>query len=359
MEKLNIDKPVEEEEEEYEVEKIVAHKVVKSGRSKAFRYFIKWLNYDDADNTWENEDNVFATDILTQYWSNLPKTDKDRILFETLQSKKKNPIILSSPSPPKVAKVITATSSPSPPSSPILAPTPKPSITSFFDKKRMDRVPTTKQATVSSSSSTSEITKSKDILQQTKLSEGSNITITHHQHQTSRKGKEKEDSLTPTIEPRVVAAAAASENGTVQKNGSSKKSNIFSSDEDEEEEGAGNKKRTRSAYTDYFTEQHKKKKRISKSPPIEDEDDDLGSNEELVEETNLITFNEALDTDPNRDWNELAIKVEYIGRELEGAPLYCAVKWKDDVVSLHSFDLVKSKRPDLVIDALVKQIYNE
>lgn len=44
MEKLNIDNPVEEEEEEeYEVEKIVAHKIVKSGRSKVCNKYISPL----------------------------------------------------------------------------------------------------------------------------------------------------------------------------------------------------------------------------------------------------------------------------------------------------------------------------
>lgn len=83
------------------------------------------------------------------------------------------------------------------------------------------------------------------------------------------------------------------------------------------------RKRTRGGYTDYFTEQHKKSKRSSVSPTLEEME--VVTNE--TNESETIIFDESFGTDPSRDWDELAVTVEYIGRETKGAPLHCAVKW--------------------------------
>ncbi|KAI8095618.1 hypothetical protein BDF21DRAFT_11164 [Thamnidium elegans] len=267
------------EEEEYEVEKIIGHKIVKVKNTKTFKYYIKWLNYAETDNTWEKEEDVFAFDILAQYWSNLPKTDKDRVLFETLQSKKKNPIILSSPTP-KVAKVITA--SPSPPSSPTLQPVDsKPTLVSFFSTNK--RIESDKQASTSSFSSST-------ALQQSKISDSYSDASNHN-----LPTKNKQNVIDPI--------------------------SLKGKDKAVDEEDVESRKRTRNTYTDYFTEQHKKSKRSSVSPALED----METNETNPPDT--IIFDESFGTDPLRDWDELAVKVEYIGREMKGAPLHCAVKW--------------------------------
>ncbi|KAI9267068.1 hypothetical protein EDC94DRAFT_16785 [Helicostylum pulchrum] len=323
MNKNNLDVAPLVEEEEYEVEKIVGHKIVKTKNTKSFKYYIKWMNYAETDNTWEKEADVFAFDIIAQYWSSLPKTDKDRVLFETLQSKKKNPIILSSPTP-KVAKVITA--SPSPPSSPILQPVDsKPTLVSFFSTNK--RVEPDKQASSSSSSPSSPIA-DKSILQQSKISDAyaSNYNLT-------TKSKQKVLDATTTT--------------TDLDNDKGKSKAVV----EEEEES---RKRTR-GYTDYFTEQHKKSKRSSVSPTLEE----MAVETPETNKSETIIFDESFGTDPSRDWDTLAVTVEYIGRETKGAPLHCAVKWKDDVVSLHSVALVRKKRPDLIIDAFIKRIDDE
>src|SRR6266403_4458882 len=56
-----------EGEEEYEVERIVAHR--KFGRSKRLQYLIKWKGYPESDNTWEPADQVHASDLVKRYHS--------------------------------------------------------------------------------------------------------------------------------------------------------------------------------------------------------------------------------------------------------------------------------------------------
>src|SRR6266478_10200946 len=56
-----------EGEEEYEVERIVAHRMF--GRSKSRQYLIKWKGYPESDNSWEPADHVHAPDLLKHYHS--------------------------------------------------------------------------------------------------------------------------------------------------------------------------------------------------------------------------------------------------------------------------------------------------
>src|SRR6266403_1127371 len=54
-------------EEEYEVERIVAHR--QFGRSKRLQYLIKWKGYPESDNTWEPADQVHAPELVKHYQS--------------------------------------------------------------------------------------------------------------------------------------------------------------------------------------------------------------------------------------------------------------------------------------------------
>ncbi len=56
-----------EGEEEYKVERIVAHRVF--GRSKRLQYLIKWKGYPESDNSWEPADQVHAPDLVKHYHS--------------------------------------------------------------------------------------------------------------------------------------------------------------------------------------------------------------------------------------------------------------------------------------------------
>ncbi|KAF9922912.1 hypothetical protein FBU30_006966 [Linnemannia zychae] len=49
---------------EYEVERVVGHKYLR-GR---LHYHLKWNGYDSDENTWEDQDNVFCTDLIEAYW---------------------------------------------------------------------------------------------------------------------------------------------------------------------------------------------------------------------------------------------------------------------------------------------------
>ncbi|CAB5198578.1 hypothetical protein RhiirA1_450256 [Rhizophagus irregularis] len=55
------------EDDEYVVEKILSHKNRPDGR---FQYFLKWKDYPDSENSWEDEENIYATDLLEAYWRN-------------------------------------------------------------------------------------------------------------------------------------------------------------------------------------------------------------------------------------------------------------------------------------------------
>src|SRR6266436_6299666 len=54
-------------EEEYEVERIVAHQ--QFGRTKQLQYLIKWKGYPESDNTWEPADQVHAPELVKHYQS--------------------------------------------------------------------------------------------------------------------------------------------------------------------------------------------------------------------------------------------------------------------------------------------------
>src|SRR6266403_665187 len=55
------------EEEEFKVERIVAHRMF--GRSKCLQYLIKWKGYPKSDNSWEPADQVHAPDLVKHYQS--------------------------------------------------------------------------------------------------------------------------------------------------------------------------------------------------------------------------------------------------------------------------------------------------
>lgn len=55
----------------YEVEKIMDHKII---NGQIF-YLVKWVGWDEADNTWEPEENVLRCPlIVSEYMLNLPES---------------------------------------------------------------------------------------------------------------------------------------------------------------------------------------------------------------------------------------------------------------------------------------------
>jgi hypothetical protein len=63
----------ESDSENYEVEKIIDHRVDPRGRR---RYLIQWRGYRPDDNTWEDEDNLNCPDILKDYLQMVKQTQK-------------------------------------------------------------------------------------------------------------------------------------------------------------------------------------------------------------------------------------------------------------------------------------------
>ncbi|CDH55616.1 predicted protein [Lichtheimia corymbifera JMRC:FSU:9682] len=75
----------EEEEGVYEVERIVDHRM--SRRYPGTKeYLIKWKNYDEDSNTWENEKNVFSEELMKKYWDEKNKERKDKKRSTALSS---------------------------------------------------------------------------------------------------------------------------------------------------------------------------------------------------------------------------------------------------------------------------------
>lgn len=56
----------------WEVEKIVEHKKLKNGK---YKYLVKWVGYNDSDNTWEPQNNLRLINksemstLKKKYWS--------------------------------------------------------------------------------------------------------------------------------------------------------------------------------------------------------------------------------------------------------------------------------------------------
>ncbi|CAG8490671.1 634_t:CDS:2 [Funneliformis caledonium] len=54
-----------DEAEVYEVESVLDH----NKRKNKTYYLIKWKGYTEEESTWEDEDNVFAEDLVKEYWT--------------------------------------------------------------------------------------------------------------------------------------------------------------------------------------------------------------------------------------------------------------------------------------------------
>ncbi|CAB4385848.1 unnamed protein product [Rhizophagus irregularis] len=62
-------------EDEYVVEKIIDHRKIKG----VTQYYLKWKGYPEDDNTWENESDVFAKELIEKYWKKIEKSNKQSV----------------------------------------------------------------------------------------------------------------------------------------------------------------------------------------------------------------------------------------------------------------------------------------
>lgn len=70
----NDQSPNEDEPEEYTVEKIIDSRINAHGVKE---YFLKWIGYDDKDNTWEPEDNLDCPGLIRAFEAERTK-EKER-----------------------------------------------------------------------------------------------------------------------------------------------------------------------------------------------------------------------------------------------------------------------------------------
>ncbi|ORE10584.1 chromo-domain-containing protein [Rhizopus microsporus var. microsporus] len=255
--------------EEYEVEKILDHKVIKRGKKVTFKYLIKWLNYDESDNTWEREANIFATDLIVQYWNTVPDHNPDKKLHQSLtgQSSTENHKVASVPV--NVPRVIAEEST----------------------DDEENGLETREQSMIRVREGTTEGLDD-DVAPKTKRIR---LLVNNNNVDTSSFYNVEVDSSTSTS------------------------TSLYSV-------GAGS------------------------SSIMEGEDDDKSDDD--------IIFNETFAVDID-DWQKAAKKVEYIGREVEGSPMFCIVKWQNGVRSMHPLQVVRERCPQLLIDAFVDIIDNK
>ncbi|KAG2213665.1 hypothetical protein INT45_013740 [Circinella minor] len=76
-----------EGENEYEVEKLVAHRRINQRGGAKNMYLVKWKNYSAEDNTWEKEEDIFSQELIDAYWQQQEEKKKGK---RTAQTKKRS-----------------------------------------------------------------------------------------------------------------------------------------------------------------------------------------------------------------------------------------------------------------------------
>jgi hypothetical protein len=97
-----------EGQEEWEVEKVLDSR--RKGRRKDLQCLLKWRGYADTDNTWEDADQVFAKDLISQFHKENPKVIKVIRFKEGDEMAGNASSETSGPSPshPSIASVLTS-----------------------------------------------------------------------------------------------------------------------------------------------------------------------------------------------------------------------------------------------------------
>jgi hypothetical protein len=288
----------------------------------------------------------FAVDLIIQYWEKLPKNSQDRLLFEQIQSRKKDPILLLSSNAHQGERLEAPF-----PSAPHTNKT-----TALFTMKSTDQQPkTTFHATASSSlpAATPAVKKQQNL---SDIFRSVSSAVTSAVIGGSKKGKEKQDSnhtksvaivkRTPIVVANEEDDLSKTESEDERETGYTESYRSTPAEEDEERDEiidseddevvtiSPKLKRKRTSYSDYFLEQHEKKKR-RESQDGNESDSSLTSSIVSDKSTlkgeaagnDQIIFDEYYSKEPPMDWKTLAVKVEYIGKELPESPLYCTVKW--------------------------------
>ncbi|CAF0745248.1 unnamed protein product [Adineta ricciae] len=81
----------------YVVEKIISRRVTESGQVE---YFLKWFGYDEADATWEPEENVFCKDLIEQYEYRRKINDECKQILERICDEVQSSLEIATPASP-------------------------------------------------------------------------------------------------------------------------------------------------------------------------------------------------------------------------------------------------------------------
>jgi len=81
-----------DEAEVYEVETVLDHNT----RKNKTYYLIKWKGYSEEESTWEDEDNVFAEELLKEYWA---KTNSEEAKQKETRRGRKRAAAAAHPTP--------------------------------------------------------------------------------------------------------------------------------------------------------------------------------------------------------------------------------------------------------------------
>ncbi|KAI8980240.1 hypothetical protein BDB01DRAFT_796999 [Pilobolus umbonatus] len=298
-------------QEEYEVEAIVDHNITKLGRKYAFNYYIKWLNYSSAENTWEKEKDVFAKNLIQEYWDTKPDDDIDKQIYNSLYA-------------PNKVKRNTSTK--------------RHTTSSKAEDPKKSRIQSTLTTMTVQSTQKAEGTESR---------EDQEYDREFKKVSRKRQVDEGESQLEIFSDDNSTKRARLDDSADIHENElDSEKGNKALENENTESE-------------EKKTESEKESEEEEESEAEEEENEVEKSvlsdlDEGVSEEDEKIIFDGKFRNEAFAEWEQMAEKVEYIGKEIEGSPLFCTVKWNDNITSIHPLSLVRKKRPDLVIDAFVE-----
>lgn len=274
--------------------------------------------------------------MIAAYWNTVPKNNPDRQLFVKTQSTKKDPILLqddaiipstnaSLPSSSETEKQQSAEGSE------IRGEENESTEETGMDyemeenAESMDITPTEKEKRLP-------LVIANDTADELDEHDNNNEAITK-----KKTISDSDFNLTSAAEPSTATSSEKEIEGSVP-----------SSEVEVTRKKTGPKKRrTKPAYSDYFLEEYERKKRHEEG--YHSTASEAESTASLQEDDNSsVIFNDSYGINPPLDWDSSAEKVIYIGQEFPESPLYCVMKWKDGVKSLHPLSLVRTKRPDLV-----------
>lgn len=286
----------------------------------------------------------FAVDLIIQYWDKFPQTSVDREMFEQIQSRKKNPLLLPSSQShqeDQTNKIAGSSQKKNEqrPSAVASSSSPVPAHALKKQQNLTDNFKSVSPVVTNGSRKGKEKEEASSIndIESSAILKRTPTVVANEEDDIDKSDSEDEErapsyrsspSAVPSEENEIVDVEVEAED-------EEEKDEIIYSEEEEVAVTPPPQKRKRTSYSDYFLEQHEKKKRRESFESNRSDSsliDSVASVKSTSKETtdgddDRIIFDENYGKEPPLDWQTLALKVEYIGKELPESPLYCTVKW--------------------------------